>query len=87
VLGALEAHDTVIVDDLRLLSAVTSHHFYPRFGLLDAPLTTLTSFAADAGTKLVFATVGEPPRPIKERCHFARIREFDSADYEFLCRA
>ncbi len=86
VLAALDRHDVVIVDDLRLLSAVTSHHFYPRYGLLDAPLTTLTSLAADAGKKLVFATVGEPSRPIKERCHFARIREFAAEDYEFLCR-
>ena len=65
---------------------MTSHHFYPRYGLLDAPLTTLTSLAADAGKKLVFATVGEPSRPIKERCHFARIREFGADDYEALCR-
>src|SRR4051812_10528148 len=86
VLQALEADDVVIVDDLRLLSAVTSHHFYPRYALLDAPLTTLTSFAADAGKKLVFAAVEEPSRPIKERCHFARIREFDAGDYEALCR-
>src|SRR4029077_603522 len=86
VLQALEAQDTVIVDDIRLLSTVTSHHFYPRYGLLDAPLTTLTSFAADSGKKLVFATVHEPSRPIKERCHFARIREFGAEDYEVLCR-
>jgi ATP-dependent 26S proteasome regulatory subunit len=87
VLEALETQDVVIVDDLRLLSNVAGHHFYPRFGLLDAPLTTLTSYAADAGKKLVFATVGEPSRPIKERCHFARIREFGADDYEFLCRS
>jgi ATP-dependent 26S proteasome regulatory subunit len=86
VLQALESENLVIVDDLRLLSAVTAHHFYPRFGLLDAPLTTLTGFAADAGKKLVFAAVGEPSRPIKERCHFARIREFDAGDYEAVCR-
>jgi ATP-dependent 26S proteasome regulatory subunit len=86
VLQAFDGHDLVLVDDLRLLSNVTSHHFYPRYGLLDAPLTTLTSFAADTGKKLVFATVQEPSRPIKERCHFARIREFGAEDYEFLCR-
>src|SRR5262245_24013980 len=86
VLQALEDHDTVIVDDLRLLSDVTSHHFYPRYGLLDAPLTTLTAFATDAGKKLIFAAVQEPSRPIKERCHFARIRELDAGDYEALCR-
>jgi transitional endoplasmic reticulum ATPase len=86
VLAALESQDTVIVDDLRLLSNVTSHHFYPRYALLDAPLTTLTGFAADAGKKLIFATAQEPSRPIKERCHFARIREFAAEDYEALCR-
>jgi ATP-dependent 26S proteasome regulatory subunit len=86
VLEALEAHDTVIVDDLRLLSNVTSHHFYPRYGLLDAPLTTLTNYSADARKKLVFAITGEPSRPIKERCHFTRIRDFDAEDYEYLCR-
>src|SRR5262245_49296394 len=85
-LQALEAEDVVIVDDLRLLSAVTSHHFYPRHGLLDAPLTTLTSLATDAGKKLVFSAVQEPSRPIKDRCHFAHIREFDAGDYEALCR-
>lgn len=86
VLQALEAEDLVIVDDLPLLSTVSSHHFYPRYGLLDAPLTTITSIAADSGKKIVFSGVQEPPRPIKERCHFARIREFDAGDYEALCR-
>jgi transitional endoplasmic reticulum ATPase len=86
VLQALEAHDLVVVDDLHLLSNVTSHHFYPRYGLLDAPLTTLTTFAAEAAKKLVFAGGLEMPRPIKDRCHFARIREFEAADYEALCR-
>jgi ATP-dependent 26S proteasome regulatory subunit len=86
VFQALKAHDTVIVDDLRLLTALTAHHFYPRFGLLDAPLTALTAYAADAGKKLVFSATHEPSRPIKERCHFARIREFDAADYEAVCR-
>ncbi len=86
VLGALEAEDTVIVDDLTPLTALSAHSFYPRHGLLNAPLTTLTSFAAEAGKKLVFAVSGDPPRPVKERCHFARLREFDAADYEALCR-
>ena len=86
VFQALGDHDAVIVDDLRLLSNVTSHHFYPRYSLLDAPLTTLTSFAADVGKKLVFACVQEPSRPVKERCHFARIREYGPEDFEVLCR-
>ena len=85
-LDALREHDTVFVDDLRLLSDVTGNHFYPRSGLLNAPLTTLTSYAVDAGKKLVFTVVNEPSPPIKERCHFARVREFDADDYAFLCR-
>lgn len=87
VLQAMESRDTVIVDDLRLVSVVSSHHFYPRHGFLDAPLTTLTSLAADANKKLIFAVSRETPLPIKERGHFARIREFDAGDYEALCRS
>jgi transitional endoplasmic reticulum ATPase len=86
VLDALCEHDAVFVDDLRLLSAVAGHSFYPRMGLFNAPLTTLTSYAVDAGKKLVFAVAGDPPPPVKERCHFARAREFDADDYAFLCR-
>ncbi len=86
VLDALQAHDTVIVDDLRLLSNVASNHFYPRMHLLDAPLTTLTTYAAEAGKKLVFGIQNDPSDPIRERCHFARIRDFDADDYAFLCR-
>jgi ATP-dependent 26S proteasome regulatory subunit len=86
VLDALRTHDLVLVDDLRLLSAVATHHLYPRHGLLDAPLTTLTSCAAATGKKLVFSAVDDPSEPIKQRSHFARIREFDVEDYAFLCR-
>jgi cytidylate kinase len=86
ILDALEADDTVLVDDLRLLSEVAGYHFYPRKDLLDAPLTTLTTYAVEAGKRLVFSVVNAPSQPIQERCHFARIAEFGPADYEFLCR-
>jgi ATP-dependent 26S proteasome regulatory subunit len=86
VLHALESSDIVIVDDLPLLTAVTSHAFYPRHGLFEVPLTTLTTVAVDAGKKLIFSSTQEPPRPIKERCHFARIRAFDAEDYGAVCR-
>jgi predicted AAA+ superfamily ATPase len=86
VLHALGSHDTVIVDDLALLVAVTSNPFYPRTQLLDLALTTLTTVAVDSGKKLIFGTSDEPPRPVKERCHFARVRDFDADDYETLCR-
>jgi shikimate kinase len=86
VLDALCSQDVVIVDDLRLLSEVTSHHFYPRRELLNAPLTTIACYAANLEKKLIFSVINEPSGPIKERCHFARIPELDAADYEFLCR-
>jgi predicted AAA+ superfamily ATPase len=88
VLDALGAHDTVIVDDLRLFSDVvgSGNHFYQRKDLLNAPLTTLTAFAAEAGKKLLFGVVNDPPAPVQERCHFVTIPEFEPADYGFLCR-
>src|SRR5262249_39165995 len=62
------------------------NHFYQRRELLDAPLTTLTTLAAEMDKKLVFGVVKSPSDPIAQRCHFARIREFDAADYASLCQ-
>lgn len=86
VMGALDAHDTVIVDDLHLLNnVVCCGHFYPRMGFLNAPLTTLTTYAAEAGKKLLFGSERGAPAPIHQRAHYAGIEEFQPADYEFLC--
>src|SRR5207237_10241519 len=52
VLDALVADDTVIVDDLHLLTCVAAGSILRR-GLLDAPLTTLCTLAAEKGKKLV----------------------------------
>jgi predicted AAA+ superfamily ATPase len=86
LLDALSQHDQVLVDDLHLATAVTSGcHFYPRAGLLDAPLTVLASFAADAGKKLVVVSGGKTPDPIAERCYSFKIEGFTPADYRALC--
>lgn len=88
VMDALASHDLVIVDDLNLLTDVVGgcNHFYPRNGLLNVPLTTLSTFAVEAGKKLILGVTESPPNPLKERCHFSRIRAFEPEDYEFLCR-
>ncbi len=89
VLDALNRHRHVIVDDLRLLSNVVGscNHFYPRGDLLDAPLTTITTLAAETDKKLIFGVVNSPSDPIAQRCHFARIRAFDATDYAALCQS
>jgi hypothetical protein len=88
VLDALNQHRHVIVDDLRLLSDVVGscNHFYQRRDLLDAPLTTLTTLAVETDRKPIFGVVNGPSDPIAQRCHFARIRELDAADYASLCQ-
>jgi ATP-dependent 26S proteasome regulatory subunit len=88
VLEALRAHDCVIVDDLHLLSNVlTCCHFYPRQGLLNAPLTVLATYAAEAGKRLLFGDGGNTPEPVRQRAYTFAVREFKAADFAFLIRA
>jgi ATP-dependent 26S proteasome regulatory subunit len=88
VLDALSANDTVLVDDLnQLTDVVTGCHFYPRSGLLDAPLTTLAVHAVETGKRLIFATSSGTPAPMYHRSLGFHIKQFTPADYEFLCRA
>jgi len=89
VLDAYAKHDVVIVDDLHLLTRATGNcnHFYPRSGFLNLPLTTLATLFAESGKKLIFGVDGPAPEPVSQRCHNVPIKEFEAADYEFLCRA
>jgi ATP-dependent 26S proteasome regulatory subunit len=88
VLESLRAHDCVIVDDLHLLNSVLSCcTFYPRQGFLNAPLTVLATYTAEAGKKLVFGDDGNTPGPIRQRAYTFGVREFTAADYAFLIRA
>lgn len=88
VMAALRAHDHVIVDDLHLVAgvAIGGCGFYPRSGLLNGPLTTATTYAAEAGKKLIFGNDSNPPQPVFHRSLDFRIHDFQPADYEFLCR-
>jgi DNA replication protein DnaC len=88
VLEALAQHEVVIVDDLHLLTCVAGgcNHFYPRNGLLNAPLSTIATLAAETGRKVIFGTDGAAPGPVHERCHYGPIEAFKAEDYQFLCR-
>jgi hypothetical protein len=87
VLDALVANDTVIVDDLHLLTCVAGCSILRR-GLLDAPLTTVCSLAAEKGKKLIFGNGNDAaPGPVGQRCHQASIEAFEAVDYHFLCRS
>jgi predicted AAA+ superfamily ATPase len=88
VVQALRGHQHVFVDDLHLLTAVTTcHSFYPRHGWLNAPITALLAGAIAAGKKLIFGSGGGVPPPVRERCFAFEIGDFEVADYEHLGRA
>jgi ATP-dependent 26S proteasome regulatory subunit len=86
---AIRQHDHVIVDDLHLMTAVMRGgcHFYPRGGLLDAPLKVLAAYAAAAGKKLILGTDGNVPEPISQRHYSFALRKFRPEDYAHLCAA
>lgn len=87
VMDALQAHDTVIVDDLHLLSGVVScNHFYFRRGLLEVPLTTQAAYAEATGKRLIIGVEGAIPPAIRKRCYPWGISEFKAADYAALCQ-
>jgi predicted AAA+ superfamily ATPase len=79
---ALASADTVLVDDLHLVTNVVSGcGNYPRTNLLDSPASALLDEAALAGKKLVFATSGNVPEPISQRAYFFTIEDFEPEDY------
>lgn len=87
-LGALAEHDTLLIDDLHLLTNVVNAcgmSFYPRKGLLLGPLTTLCTYASQSGKKLIFGTAGRASGPVDARCYYHTIREFTVEDYRHLC--
>ncbi|MBV9467609.1 MAG: ATP-binding protein, partial [Abitibacteriaceae bacterium] len=87
VLDALAIHDVVIVDDLHLLTNVSScGDFYLRSRLLDAPLTTLCTYAEETGKRLIFGT-DDIPGVVRKRCYPWGVREFEVSDYQFICGA
>jgi predicted AAA+ superfamily ATPase len=86
LLGALEKHDRVFVDDLHLaVATMTGCHFYPRSGYLDAPMNVVASYAAETDKLLVVATDGNLPEPISYRAYRSSIGDFTPDDYRHLC--
>ncbi|HLK59447.1 MAG TPA: ATP-binding protein [Chthonomonadaceae bacterium] len=88
LMQTLQAHDTVILDDLDLIYGVVcdcGYTAYPRKGFLDAPLTMLAVYAAEAGKKLIFGNHRNLAQPISERAYRTGIHDFEAGDYAFLC--
>jgi transitional endoplasmic reticulum ATPase len=87
LLTALRDHDHVIVDDLHVSTAVMGGgcSFYPRSGLLNAPLTAIAAYAAESGKKLIVGTEGDLADPLRERAFGFGIETFAPEDYRYLC--
>lgn len=86
--AALARHETVLVDDLHLLSdVVTCNHFYPRKDYLSAPLTAVAAEAERRERTLIFGCRGGAPAPIAARCYYHGIKQLDAADYSHIARA
>ena len=85
--AALEANDTVIVDDFQLISAVLScSHSYPRLNFLAAALMPLAQLAQERGKKLVFTSDGQSPLfVLYERYPTVNIAPFTIDDYRAIC--
>jgi AAA+ superfamily predicted ATPase len=89
LLKALQAHDTVVIDDLHVITAVMSdcHPFYQRAGLSNVPFTVLATYAQQHGKKLIVGTSGQLNDPWRERCFAYGIESFAPDDYRHLCEA
>jgi transitional endoplasmic reticulum ATPase len=84
VTQALMGSDVVILDDLDLLHGVMNGHFYPRTGLITAPLKTLTALAAAGGKRLITGAGCAIPS-IHAQAYSFPIGRFEAADYTSLC--
>jgi transitional endoplasmic reticulum ATPase len=87
VMEALAHSETVLVDDLHVLTGVCVYgQFYARSGLLAGVLDAVTSYAVAAGKRLVFGCDGKLPDPAGERTYPHGVQEHTSADYECIAR-
>ncbi len=86
--NALSGNDIAIVDDLHLITHVTTACDYPRTYLLDIALLAALTGAAACGKKLIFGVDEKSvPPPVWRRAYSWTIRPFDVADYARVCRA
>ena len=82
----LAAHQTVIVDDLHLVTSITTDFEYHRRMLLDAALEAVLGSARGRG--VVFGTDdSRVPQPVWNRAAVVKLAEFRSKDYRALAGA
>ena len=88
VWAALDAHDTVFVDDFHLLAATTGMgHFYPRHDWINASLVALAERVEREGRQLIIAT---DPNLVTYGWRQATGVSVDApaaADYKTICKA
>jgi predicted AAA+ superfamily ATPase len=85
---ALRNNDHVLVDDFDLaIRHALGCGFYPRAGLVDAPLTALAALAAETNKTLLLATAGQLPPSLAQRCTSVEIDEFEPDDYSHFLAA
>jgi ATP-dependent 26S proteasome regulatory subunit len=83
---ALEAHDTVLVDDFQHVSVVACCvHAYPRQNFLAAALLPLAALARDRGKRLVLTSEGMPLIGLYERVPTVTLGAFTVDDYQAIC--
>ena len=88
--AALAEADTIIVDDLHLLTNVVGSYCnqaYPRQGYLEAVLTAVMAYATEAGKRIVIGSQGAVPDAFSSRAYSWGITDYTTEDYAFLCRA
>jgi transitional endoplasmic reticulum ATPase len=87
LLDALREHDCVIVDDFHVATTVMRGGcgFYPRNGLLNAPMTVVAAYASATGKRLILGGDGQLPEAFSQRSYSFSISRFTSADYRHLC--
>ena len=78
LLDALREHSCVIVDDFHVATAVTRGGcgFYPRNGLLNAPMTVIAAYATAAGKRLILGGDGQLPEALSQRAYSYSIGRF-----------
>jgi hypothetical protein len=85
--NALLRHELVFVDDLHLVTSAGESCDYARTYLLDAALTAALGEASAQHKKLIFATTGDAPWPVRRRAFTWEIGAFGAEDYAWLCGA
>jgi tRNA A37 threonylcarbamoyladenosine biosynthesis protein TsaE len=83
---AMADHELILVDDLHLLVNIVESCDYPRSHLFTAALTAVLAQATSLERKLGFAVEDQVPSPIQQRAYTCKIDDFESADFESICR-